>query len=131
METLAVMLPISSLAAGQELESVATTSSDFHKGFFQKPGTGSRQSPAPKQQSGKLQANAGVCLVPCQVEYQCDGFVEKNRDTVPEELVGLLRASKVRATMSGGFVGQSLASLWPWEPGAGRTHGVGGMSSAG
>ncbi|KFQ62256.1 Unconventional myosin-Vb, partial [Pelecanus crispus] len=28
------------------------------------------------------------------VEYQCDGFVEKNRDAVPEELVGLLRASK-------------------------------------
>ncbi|KFP67592.1 Unconventional myosin-Vb, partial [Cariama cristata] len=28
------------------------------------------------------------------VEYQCDGFVEKNRDAIPEELVGLLRASK-------------------------------------
>ncbi|KGL95677.1 Unconventional myosin-Vb, partial [Charadrius vociferus] len=34
---------------------------------------------------------AGKAVV---VEYQCDGFVEKNRDTVPEELVGLLRASK-------------------------------------
>ncbi|XP_009872790.1 PREDICTED: unconventional myosin-Vb-like, partial [Apaloderma vittatum] len=35
------------------------------------------------------------CSLPLsQVEYQCDGFVEKNRDAVPEELVGLLRASK-------------------------------------
>lgn len=40
--------------------------------------------------SGKLQAEAGVGVVSCQVEYQCDGFVEKNRDAVPEELVGLL-----------------------------------------
>ncbi|KFV13425.1 Unconventional myosin-Vb, partial [Tauraco erythrolophus] len=35
-----------------------------------------------------------VCHFAGKVEYQCDGFVEKNRDTVPEELVGLLRASK-------------------------------------
>ncbi|PKK18560.1 unconventional myosin-Vb-like [Columba livia] len=35
-----------------------------------------------------------VCLISHQVEYQCGGFVEKNRDAVPEELVGLLRASK-------------------------------------
>ena len=61
----------------------------------------SEQSPAQKQ-SGKLQADTGACLVSHQVEYQCDGFVEKNRDTVPEELVGLLRASKVRATLSSG-----------------------------
>uniref|UniRef100_A0A8C6ZJP2 Myosin motor domain-containing protein n=1 Tax=Nothoprocta perdicaria TaxID=30464 RepID=A0A8C6ZJP2_NOTPE len=38
-----------------------------------------------------------VCHFAGKVEYQCHGFVEKNRDTVPEELVGLLRASKVRA----------------------------------
>ncbi|KAM6294831.1 unconventional myosin-Va-like [Aegotheles albertisi] len=35
-----------------------------------------------------------ICHFAGKVEYQCDGFVEKNRDTVPEELVGLLRASK-------------------------------------
>ena len=70
--------------------------------------------------SEKLQANVCACLVSCQVEYQCDGFVEKNRDAVPEELVGLLRASKVRATLSRGCVGQSLAGLWPCEPGAGK-----------
>ncbi|NWY55402.1 MYO5B protein, partial [Chionis minor] len=35
-----------------------------------------------------------VCHFAGKVEYQCHGFVEKNRDTVPEELVGLLRASK-------------------------------------
>ncbi|XP_059687630.1 unconventional myosin-Vb-like [Gavia stellata] len=35
-----------------------------------------------------------VCHFAGKVEYQCVGFVEKNRDTVPEELVGLLRASK-------------------------------------
>ncbi|XP_069733851.1 unconventional myosin-Vb-like [Phaenicophaeus curvirostris] len=35
-----------------------------------------------------------VCHFAGKVEYQCEGFVEKNRDTVPEELVGQLRASK-------------------------------------
>ncbi|NXE57021.1 MYO5A protein, partial [Casuarius casuarius] len=35
-----------------------------------------------------------VCHFAGKVEYQCSGFVEKNRDAVPEELVGLLRASK-------------------------------------
>ncbi|KFZ57982.1 Unconventional myosin-Vb, partial [Podiceps cristatus] len=35
-----------------------------------------------------------VCHFAGKVEYQCEGFVEKNRDAVPEELVGLLRASK-------------------------------------
>ncbi|XP_068775615.1 unconventional myosin-Vb [Struthio camelus] len=35
-----------------------------------------------------------VCHFAGKVEYQCNGFVEKNRDAVPEELVGLLRASK-------------------------------------
>uniref|UniRef100_A0A8C0FNV5 Myosin motor domain-containing protein n=1 Tax=Bubo bubo TaxID=30461 RepID=A0A8C0FNV5_BUBBB len=58
-----------------------------------------------------------VCHFAGKVEYQCSGFVEKNRDAVPKELVGLLRASKVRATLSRGCVGQSLAGLWPrgWE----------------
>uniref|UniRef100_A0A8B9K1B6 Myosin VB n=1 Tax=Astyanax mexicanus TaxID=7994 RepID=A0A8B9K1B6_ASTMX len=30
------------------------------------------------------------------VEYQCDGFLEKNRDTVYEEQINILKASKVR-----------------------------------
>lgn len=30
-----------------------------------------------------------------QVEYQCDGFLEKNRDTVYEEQINILKASKV------------------------------------
>lgn len=33
---------------------------------------------------------------PLQVEYQCDGFLEKNRDTVYEEQINILKASKVR-----------------------------------
>ncbi|NXX21056.1 MYO5B protein, partial [Podargus strigoides] len=35
-----------------------------------------------------------VCHFAGKVQYQCDGFVEKNRDAVPEELVGLLQTSK-------------------------------------
>lgn len=31
-----------------------------------------------------------------QVEYQCKGFLEKNRDTLYEELVDIMRASKVQ-----------------------------------
>lgn len=33
-----------------------------------------------------------------QVEYQCKGFLEKNRDTLYEELVDIMRASKVQNT---------------------------------
>uniref|UniRef100_A0A803SP09 Myosin motor domain-containing protein n=1 Tax=Anolis carolinensis TaxID=28377 RepID=A0A803SP09_ANOCA len=33
-----------------------------------------------------------------KVEYQCDGFLEKNRDTVYEEQINILKASKVRQT---------------------------------
>ncbi|XP_075300225.1 unconventional myosin-Vb-like [Opisthocomus hoazin] len=40
-----------------------------------------------------------VCHFAGKVEYQCDGFVEKNRDAVPEELVGLLRASKKKSAL--------------------------------
>uniref|UniRef100_A0A8C9SU52 Myosin VB n=1 Tax=Scleropages formosus TaxID=113540 RepID=A0A8C9SU52_SCLFO len=32
-----------------------------------------------------------------KVEYQCDGFLEKNRDTVYEEQINILKASKVQA----------------------------------
>lgn len=39
------------------------------------------------------------CVVPVeQVEYQCDGFLEKNKDTVNEEQINVLKASKVRST---------------------------------
>lgn len=62
----------------------------------------------------ELQAQAGVGAVPCQLEYQGDGFVEKNRDAVPKELVGLLQASKVRSPRQV-LSRQSLAGLW--EPG--------------
>lgn len=30
-----------------------------------------------------------------QVQYECDGFLDKNRDTVFEELINILRASQV------------------------------------
>lgn len=33
-----------------------------------------------------------------QVEYQCEGFLEKNRDTVYEEQINILKASQVRTT---------------------------------
>lgn len=35
-----------------------------------------------------------------QVEYQCDGFLEKNKDTVNEDQINVLKASKVRHTAS-------------------------------
>lgn len=31
----------------------------------------------------------------CQVQYECDGFLDKNRDTVFEEPINILRASQV------------------------------------
>lgn len=31
-----------------------------------------------------------------QVEYHCEGFLEKNRDTVYEEQINILKASQVR-----------------------------------
>lgn len=36
----------------------------------------------------------------CQVEYQCDGFLEKNKDTVNEEQIHVLKASKVSEYLS-------------------------------
>lgn len=32
-----------------------------------------------------------------QVQYECDGFLDKNRDTVFEELINILKASQVAA----------------------------------
>lgn len=40
------------------------------------------------------------CFVVEQVEYQCEGFLEKNKDTVNEEQINVLKASKVRCTNS-------------------------------
>lgn len=36
-----------------------------------------------------------------QVEYLSDGFLEKNRDTVYEEQINILKASKVKGTRAG------------------------------
>lgn len=33
-----------------------------------------------------------------QVEYQCEGFLEKNRDRVYEEQINILKASQVQNT---------------------------------
>lgn len=41
--------------------------------------------------------NTDSTLVVVQVEYQCDGFLEKNKDTVNEEQINVLKASKVRS----------------------------------
>lgn len=35
------------------------------------------------------------CLFGGQVEYQCEGFLAKNKDTVNEEQINVLKASKV------------------------------------
>lgn len=42
--------------------------------------------------------NADCALFTGQVEYQCDGFLEKNKDTVNEEQINVLKASKVRSS---------------------------------
>ncbi|XP_032059649.1 unconventional myosin-Vb-like [Aythya fuligula] len=52
-----------------------------------------------------------VCHFAGKVEYQCSGFVEKNRDTIPEELVGLLRASKKSALLAELFLEDGDVSL--------------------
>lgn len=41
--------------------------------------------------------NLGHCnrLFGWQVEYQCEGFLAKNKDTVNEEQINVLKASKV------------------------------------
>ena len=38
-----------------------------------------------------------------QLEYQCEGFLEKNRDTVYDMLVEILRASKVSRVPREGY----------------------------
>ena len=41
-----------------------------------------------------------LCLFGGQVEYQCEGFLEKNKDTVNEEQINVLKASKVSKTVT-------------------------------
>lgn len=43
-----------------------------------------------------------LCI--CQVEYQCDGFLEKNKDTVNEEQIHVLKASKVSENLFSVFL---------------------------
>lgn len=45
---------------------------------------------------------------PPQVEYQCEGFLEKNRDTVYETLVETMQASTVRGE------GAAEAAIMGW-----------------
>lgn len=53
-----------------------------------------------------------VCfLLFYQVQYECDGFLDKNRDTVFEELINILKASQVDRLMS------NLTHLISVEPG--------------
>lgn len=48
-----------------------------------------------------LKSFTGCCTFLCQqVEYQCRGFLEKNRDTLYEELVEVIRVSKVIFSVS-------------------------------
>lgn len=50
---------------------------------------------------GPGQTEALMLVSPClatQVEYLSDGFLEKNRDTVYEEQINILKASKVESS---------------------------------
>lgn len=69
-----------------------------------------------------------------QVEYLSDGFLEKNRDTVYEEQINILKASKVKGTR-GGDLGQDhpqqdvagpgwLVVAWGWEGRQGEGEGA-------
>lgn len=57
-------------------------------------------------------------LLSSQVEYQCEGFLEKNRDTVYEEQINILKASQVRTpeheseTEHVGLKAESMQSLF-------------------
>lgn len=35
------------------------------------------------------------------MQYECDGFLDKNRDTVFEELINILKASQVAGLIGG------------------------------
>lgn len=55
------------------------------------------------------QTNCAVLVE--QVEYQCDGFLEKNKDTVNEEQINVMKASKVRSTNTGTSTLQYVQSV--------------------
>jgi len=68
------------------------------------------------------------------VEYLSDGFLEKNRDTVYEEQINILKASKVKSSGSGETEaeqpGQSRAGCGQCQPQSGSCSGVGGEGPA-
>lgn len=56
--------------------------------------------------------NTNYALFVVQVEYQCDGFLEKNKDTVNEEQINVLKASKVRSGNTQPFSAVSTIRQW-------------------
>lgn len=52
-------------------------------------------TPISVTQNDRALTNPLKSVFPKQVEYQCKGFLEKNRDTLYEELVDIMRASEV------------------------------------
>ena len=79
--------------------------------------------------------NYPFCFWPWpQVEYLSDGFLEKNRDTVYEEQINILKASKVKSSGSGETEaeqpGQSRAGCGQCQPQSGSCSGVGGEGPA-
>uniref|UniRef100_A0A670IVG1 Myosin VB n=1 Tax=Podarcis muralis TaxID=64176 RepID=A0A670IVG1_PODMU len=58
-----------------------------------------------------------------KVEYQCDGFLEKNRDTVHEEQINILKASKVNSEIPGGASSKiNIRSARPTVKAANKEH---------
>lgn len=49
------------------------------------------------EKSSQVYCNTNCAVFVDQVEYQCDGFLAKNKDTVNEEQINVLKASKVRS----------------------------------
>lgn len=75
-------------------ESTERTHGENMQTHHRKPQTAGAESAA-LQQSG-CSGSAHLSLSSLQVEYQCEGFLEKNRDTVYEEQINILKASQVR-----------------------------------
>lgn len=46
------------------------------------------------------------------MEYLSDGFLEKNRDTVYEEQINILKASKVKSVRSGEWSRNARGQCW-------------------
>lgn len=50
-----------------------------------------------------------------QVEYQCEGFLEKNKDTVFEEQIKVLKSSKVthvHGFLQSGYIQQNVKHVF-------------------